>query len=71
MPPPCPMASSPPHTLSPPLSVQTSTIASPPTSNKSTSPLHVQVSNKLIIFIHLSNLSIYFHIIANFRNVKL
>jgi len=46
VPPPCPMASSPPHTLSPPLTVQTSTTASPPTSNKSTSPLHVQVGTQ-------------------------
>jgi len=62
------MASSPPHTLSPPLSVQTSTIASPPTSNKSTSPLHVQVSNQLIIFIILSILFIYlFYMIVNIR----
>lgn len=45
VPPPCPMASSPPHMLSPPLTVQTSTAVSPQTSNKATSPLHVQVSN--------------------------
>lgn len=44
VPPPCPMTSSPPHTLSPPLVTLTSTAVSPQMSNKATSPLHVQVS---------------------------
>ncbi|XP_050543090.1 uncharacterized protein LOC126906555 [Daktulosphaira vitifoliae] len=46
VPPPCAMMSSPPHTTSPPLTIQSSSIVSPLTSNKATSPLHVQVGTQ-------------------------